>query len=148
MHSKIYVLKITLEEIEPAIWRRFIVPDDIPLDRLHDIIQVVMGWQDSHLHEFEINGKRYQDTPDPDMDNDAIACLDGERACPPEDVGGTHGYDEFCKILSDKKHPQHDEFKTWCGGVFDSELFDRNKIDMGLLTYLRWSRPRIIEWDV
>jgi hypothetical protein len=51
------VLRIELKEIKPAIWRRFIVPSDITLDRLHDIIQIVMGFNDSHLHEFVIGGK-------------------------------------------------------------------------------------------
>lgn len=41
------------------IWRRFVVPADIPLDHLHDVIQIIMGWQDYHLHEFNIDRTRY-----------------------------------------------------------------------------------------
>ncbi len=59
MRRKLYLLKIELADIDPAIWRRFVVPADIPLDRLHDVIQIVMGWSDYHLHEFNIDGRRY-----------------------------------------------------------------------------------------
>jgi hypothetical protein len=58
-------LHIQLADIKPAIWRRVIVPETITLAKLHLVIQVAMGWTDSHLHEFEIAGKRYG-IPDPD----------------------------------------------------------------------------------
>ena len=54
MNERFYLLKIQLLDIEPVIWRRFAVPASITLDRLHDVIQIVMGWTDSHLHEFTI----------------------------------------------------------------------------------------------
>ncbi|MDR1936414.1 MAG: plasmid pRiA4b ORF-3 family protein [Candidatus Accumulibacter sp.] len=52
-------LKIELEWIEPVIWRRFVVPETLTLGKLHDVIQVVMGWENCHLHEFDIAGGRY-----------------------------------------------------------------------------------------
>jgi len=54
-----YRLKITLRGSKPPIWRRVIVPADITLDRLHDVIQTAMGWYDSHLHAFDIGGVRF-----------------------------------------------------------------------------------------
>lgn len=54
----IYQLKITLLGIEPAIWRRIETPD-VPLEKLHDLIQTAMGWTNSHLHQFKIDGGRY-----------------------------------------------------------------------------------------
>ncbi len=54
-----FQLRIELEDIEPKIWRRIIVPANISLDVLHGVIQGAMAWQDTHLHEFEINGQRY-----------------------------------------------------------------------------------------
>jgi hypothetical protein len=48
----VYQLKITLKRISPPIWRRVLVPATMPLDRLHDLIQAAMGWEDAHLHEF------------------------------------------------------------------------------------------------
>ncbi|MEW6586159.1 MAG: plasmid pRiA4b ORF-3 family protein [Nitrospirota bacterium] len=64
MKRKLYVLKVSLVGIEPEIWRRFVVPADITLDRLHDVIQIVMGWQDYHLHQFSIGGKMYTEDPE------------------------------------------------------------------------------------
>ena len=43
------------------------VPDSMTLARLHKVLQIVMGWTDSHLHEFQIDGTRYG-VPDPDFD--------------------------------------------------------------------------------
>ncbi len=57
----VYQLKITLQHIRPPIWRRVLVPNTMSLDELHDTIQHAMGWYDSHLHEFEIDGQRYGD---------------------------------------------------------------------------------------
>jgi|GEM_PF-5669517 len=49
MNERLYLLKIRLLEIEPEIWRRFVVPAGITLDRLHDVIQIVMGVNDELL---------------------------------------------------------------------------------------------------
>ena len=68
-------LRIELKFIEPKIWREVVVPDTITLARLHDVIQIAMGWTDSHLHEFEINGRRYG-VPDPDWDFDEAVISD------------------------------------------------------------------------
>jgi hypothetical protein len=55
----VYQLKVTLDGIRPSIWRRIQVRGDITLFKLHKILQVVMGWQDYHLHQFLINGESY-----------------------------------------------------------------------------------------
>ena len=65
--TKVFELEIWLVDIEPRIWRRFVVPANIKLPRLHDVIQNVMGWTNSHLHAFMTEGKRYTD-PYPDFD--------------------------------------------------------------------------------
>lgn len=57
------LLHIELKWITPTIWRRFVVPESITLGKLHHVIQVVMGWSDSHLHEFEIAGEKYGFAP-------------------------------------------------------------------------------------
>lgn len=56
--AQIYQIKVTLQGIHPPIWRRIQVRGDTPLDKLHDILQIVMGWTDSHLHQF-IVGEAY-----------------------------------------------------------------------------------------
>ncbi|PCJ50143.1 MAG: hypothetical protein COA73_18545 [Candidatus Hydrogenedentota bacterium] len=55
--QKIFTLRIALCDSKPEIWRRFQIRDDMTLGKLHDVIQIVMGWDDSHLHEFE-DGKQ------------------------------------------------------------------------------------------
>jgi len=192
MNERFYLLKIQLLDIEPPIWRRFVVPASITLDRLHDVIQIVMGWTDSHLHEFTIGNKRYTEYPEskedglvcgryrigdlikqkgrtfrylydfgdswehelvleksryfnPDLRTE-LACLDGERSCPPEDVGGVPGYFEFCNALKDPSHEEHESYMEWSGGDFDSEWFDPESINWELMKYLRWSRDRYQNW--
>jgi hypothetical protein len=63
--SSTYQLKITLVGISPPIWRRILVPSTILLCCLHDAIQAVMGWTDSHLHQFE-KDRLYWGVPDED----------------------------------------------------------------------------------
>jgi len=58
-------LKITLKWSKPAIWRRVLVRADMKLNRLHDVIQRVMPWTDSHLHQFVVGQTTYG-VPDPD----------------------------------------------------------------------------------
>lgn len=171
----LFQFKITLTGIKPPIWRRIQVKD-CTLDNLHEHIQTAMGWTNSHLHQFEINGVRYGDpellcegwedeTPpvnslrtkvsqivpkagkqfrfayEYDFGDDWIheilfedcpkaekgirypLCLEGKRACPPEDVGGTYGYQEYLEALADPKHEQHKEFMEW-RGRFAPEKFD------------------------
>lgn len=55
----VYQLKVTLDGIRPLIWRRIQVRGDITLFKLHKILQVVMGWDDYHLHKFVIEGEDY-----------------------------------------------------------------------------------------
>lgn len=192
MNEKFYLLKIQLLGIEPVIWRRFPVPASITLDRLNDVIQIVMGWTDSHLHEFTIGKKQYTEYPESKEDGlvcgkyrigdlikqngrtfsylydfgdgwehelvleesryfnpelrAELACLEGERACPPEDVGGVHGYFEFCSALKDPNHEEHASYMEWSGGDFDSERFDSVSVNWELMKYLCWSRDRYQNW--
>jgi hypothetical protein len=53
-------------------------------------------------------------------------CLEGERACPPEDVGGIGGFYEFLAALADPKHEEHEDVKQW-GRGFDPDKFDAKR---------------------
>ena len=55
----VYQLKVTLKDSKPPIWRRIVVPADSSLGKLHNVLQIVMGWWDCHLHVFEIHGREY-----------------------------------------------------------------------------------------
>jgi hypothetical protein len=57
----IFQVKITLLGITPAIWRRLLLPGNTKLEQVHEAIQGAFGWQNCHLHEFQIGSKRYGD---------------------------------------------------------------------------------------
>jgi len=174
----IYRLHVELLEIAPAIWRRLLVPSWITLAKLHLVLQVAMGWTNSHLHKFEIAGTDYgipdDEWPELVMADDRRAtlaaslgasvtdfryeydfgdgwqhslhvegiqplddhryplCIAGGNACPPEDVGGPHGYAEFLLAIGNKRHREHADMLRWCGGAFDPAGFDLNSINAAL----------------
>ena len=189
--GSIYHLKITLAEVKPPIWRRLRVPGEANLGWLHAVIQVAMGWTNSHLHQFTSGGTVYSD-PGFDLDeleddpkifderqatlqkiapklksvlvyeydfgdswdhfitvekilppDPAVApgaeCLDGARACPPEDCGGVCGYADLLKILRDPGHEEHQSMLDWLGRPFDPEVFNRDSTNKHL-RMLRWPK--------
>jgi hypothetical protein len=178
--NSVFQLKVTLREVRPPIWRRFLVLSTITLERLHRSLQFIMGWTDSHLHEFQAGDVRYGTAHrDFDWDADEIvserrtrlhqvlqrpkdrllywydfgddwrhdivlekilprepgmkypSVLAGKRACPPEDVGGAWGYQEFLRTIRNSKDPQHEDMLDWCGGSFDPETFDAQALNRG-----------------
>ena len=176
--SDIYALRLELEGIEPLIWRRLLVPAVIPLPKLHDVLQVAMGWTDSHLHSFRIGDLEYStgsnigdlnmlETKGRKLDAllagtirefdyqydfgdgwnhrivvESIArpkdgwiyplCVAGERACPPEDIGGPPGYLAFLDTIANPDDEEHDSMLVWVGGAFDPEGFDINAVNREL----------------
>jgi hypothetical protein len=189
-----YHLKVVLVGSQPLIWRRLHVPGNANLGWLHAVLQVAMGWTNSHLHHFLTAGERYADPrnndemgfgekpdrdeskatlmqvaptvgdqfgyeydfgdswmhaitvekilpPDPAVAKSSL-CLDGARACPPEDCGGIWGYADLLKTLKNRKHRQHQEMTAWIGGAFDPERFDAAQINLWLRK-IKW--PRVTE---
>ncbi len=59
--AQIYQIKVTLNDTRPPIWRRVRAPGSATLRQLHELLQSVMGWHDSHLHEFTLDGQHYGD---------------------------------------------------------------------------------------
>jgi Plasmid pRiA4b ORF-3-like protein len=57
--TRIYRLKVTLAGVRPPVWRRLETPAGVTLAQLHEILQVAMGWTNSHLHQFEQHGVLY-----------------------------------------------------------------------------------------
>jgi len=173
--DQVYQFKITLLDTAPPIWRRIQV-GDCTLDKLHEAIQTAMGWTNSHLNHFRIDGARYGDpmllaeTFEELRYKDSTTtrlsdilpasgapfrfeyeydfgdgwkhevlfegrhpaepgkrcplCLDGARACPPEDVGGVGGYVDFLAAIADPDDERHDELREWIGRKFDPEAFN------------------------
>jgi pRiA4b ORF-3-like protein len=60
----IYEIQVTLPYTRPPIWGRLLVPAGLTLEALHDLLQVAMGWDDSHRQEFRIGQRRFG-KPDP-----------------------------------------------------------------------------------
>lgn len=183
--QQIYQLKISLASIFPEIWRRILVPGDIALDALHMLIQITMGWENCHLHQFVVGETTYS-APEFELEQDDVrdeykvrlnevapkakdafsyeydfgdgwrhmiivenmsdsfkdypdhpVCTDGTRACPPEDVGGTSGYEDFLLAINDSQHENHEEMLDWIGGEFDPEHFDLKSINKNIKKYLK-----------
>lgn len=51
-------------------------------------------------------------------------CIDGARACPPEDCGGIDGYYHFLEVISDPRHEEYEQMIAWVGGKYDPNKFD------------------------
>jgi len=178
--TTIYQIKVSLDDIHPPIWRRILVPGNTTLLKLHDILQIVMGWEDYHLHMFIIEGFIYGNPKDDEYGDlgtldeanvklsqvvygekhrfqyeydfgdswdhtllvekilpaeDGVhypICLKGKRACPPEDVGGVWGYENFLEAIHDPSHDEHEDYLLWIGGEFDPEAFDLGEINSRL----------------
>ncbi|GHD81102.1 plasmid pRiA4b ORF-3 family protein [Vogesella fluminis] len=67
--APVYQLHIELRYTDPVIWRRLLVPGSVKLSKLHAILQLAMGWEGGHLHEFVIGETSYGE-PDPDFPSD------------------------------------------------------------------------------
>ncbi|RPI67670.1 MAG: plasmid pRiA4b ORF-3 family protein [Ignavibacteriae bacterium] len=166
-------LRIELDGIRPVIWRTVMVPVNITLRRLHDVIQAAMGWDDCHLHTFKVRGREYGDRtvflddlgPTPMKEERSVTLqslglapldtfayeydmgdswehtitvvgtdrverdmefqiIDGDNACPPEDVGGVHGYAWFVHSMMDPQHEDHEQVMEWYGRRFDHTMYD------------------------
>lgn len=189
-------LRIELLDVKPLVWRRIVVPNQWTFASLHHYLQWVMGWWDSHAHEFQVGDhvvapdwwiaemdldeaekcrdeRRYSvaaavaeigirgeieyrydmgdgwrhrlviETPPPawtDQDLSMPACIAGENACPPEDVGGPPGYQRFLEAIGDRGHEEHIDLLRWIGGAFDPIGFDLNRINRDWSSHRRKRR--------
>lgn len=184
--TKTVALRIELLDVTPLVWRRIVVSNQWTFADLHHYLQWVMGWWDSHPHEFEVGDQivapdwwieeigldhevaNYRDerritiavaaaelgirgeieylydmgddwrhrlvieTPPPAWDVNDLplpACIAGENACPPEDVGGSPGYQRFLETIGDRESDYHVEMLRWIGGAFDPHGFDLNRLN-------------------
>jgi len=187
-----YQFMVTLDHVQPAVWRQIALPAELDFYDLHSVIQTAMGWTDSHLFSFELDeaestnrirllgdeesveenfqqAQHFMQSPPEkgsyeermfqhfirtkvllardihldtyveemvsftyaydfgdgwthqvklekiidDFEYDAPTILAGEGDCPPEDVGGPPGYEEFKRVMKNKKNPEHAHMKFW-----------------------------------
>jgi hypothetical protein len=70
---------IELRDVAPRVWRRLLVPASVRLHKLHRIFQAAMGWEDCHLHSFDIGEDRYgmqfDDYPEGELDEQSVTVL-------------------------------------------------------------------------
>jgi hypothetical protein len=110
------------------------IMDDIapPLDDRHHKVGDVLGTtvpSFSYVYDFGDGWEHTVVVEQIMLPNDLNTwplCLDGCNACPPEDVGGFTGYEEFLQAMRDPTHEEHDAMWKWCGGPFDPTGFDVN----------------------
>ena len=194
--KQIYQLHVELEETEPVIYRKLLVRGEIGLDLVHAILQIAMGWTNSHLHKFTIGNEEYSDPElelnemsfvgDPIVADEAIVqlaevaqekgfqfhydydfgdswrhciiveevlpedpalvgfaqCIEGKRACPPEDCGGSYGYADLLETIADPENDEYESMMEWLGGSFNPEAFDLKKTNT-FLRKIKWQNPTI-----
>jgi hypothetical protein len=83
--ASVFQLRVALNQVEPAIWRRLIVPADITLGKLHLVLNEVMGWTCSHLHSFVLRDRSFGD---PRLDADRELGFEDERKVKLESLVG------------------------------------------------------------
>ena len=63
--------------------------------------------------------------------------------CPPEDVGGLHGYEHFLQAIGHQAHPEHEELTEWAGGPFDPHVPDADEMRLDVLKLAKkWKTPK------
>lgn len=182
-----FTVRIDLDGVRTPVWRRLQLAGDLHLDQLHDILQIAMGWTDSHLHHFVMGPgpldrsvapfltpfdveEGEQGMADADVRLDEVlanpgdrlyyeydfgdgwdhlirlesikpwtagaplaTCLDGRRACPPEDVGGVPGYEEMLDMLAghtaDLDPGWVEQVLTWLPEGYDPDAFSVEEVN-------------------
>jgi hypothetical protein len=87
---EVFQLKATLLGTMPPIWRRLLVPANLTLAQLHDVLQAAMGWQDCHMHEF-CAGRRHFGKPNPEDRLMGMPPMEDERTVHLSDILGRVG---------------------------------------------------------
>lgn len=95
------------------------ISEIVPADGKRFSLKYKYDFGDSWEHEVLFEG-----CPPLDSKTQYPLCLEGERACPPEDCGGVWGYAEFIEAMRDKTHEEREAMFEWVSGWFDPEEFD------------------------
>ncbi len=185
-------VRVTLDHTTPPVWRRLTLPGSLDLGTLHHVLQIAMGWEGEHLHQFGFVAAGSGDevmflTPDDvarglrgiaesgvrvdqvlHVPGDALSylydfgdgwehtvrleevrplvgvagggvvCLEGARACPPEDIGGPYVYTEIARwVRGGRKQGEieevwdPDDLSDWLGD-WDPDALDLDAVNRAL----------------
>jgi hypothetical protein len=91
---------------------------------------------DNWTHDIEVEA--LLPMPSPNGPDWSPRLLDGRRAAPPEDSGGTTGYERVRAVLRDPTHPEYAEVREWAGSTYDPERFDPWATDHALALAVAW----------
>jgi hypothetical protein len=177
-------LRVSLRDT--GVWRRLVVPSSLTLRELHAVLQTAIGWEDYHLHVFDVDSVLYGDVEEiegqplgdeatftlaraadavrefvyeydfgdswhhdivieqamPSVRTGTPHLVDGAGACPPEDCGGTGGFEHLLEVLADPSDEEHAEMLEWVGGSYDPGAFDIDSVNAALELYDRHTRQR------
>lgn len=80
-------LHVELDGVEPKVWRRLLVPGDSQMSEVAETVLIAMGWENSHLHQFEVGDEVYgmnaDDFPEEEIDEATVTAIDvlrGQRS--------------------------------------------------------------------
>lgn len=113
--------------------------DDFPSDD-----KILPGWEESISEYFSLDNSiaeyeydfgdgwehiiKLEQILEKQSDKNYPVCINGTRACPPEDCGGPWGYSDLLEALADENHEEHENMKNWLSKKFDPELFNPKKV--------------------
>ncbi len=145
-----HILKVTLDNVEPPVWRRFQIPVSASLDDLHAVLQIVMGWQSEHLFDFRV-GKQTFSPPEEEFAPFLIEEPDIEEQ--DEEAAKMQVVEGLKQLVNLIEHPEAQPerqqlLSTVLQGIGGgSSLLDRMDEDSGLVAVgevLKRARSRLI----
>jgi len=139
--ATIFHIKVTLHHINPPIWRRIQAPGDTKLGKLingrnvrldkiasqGDTILYTYDFRDSWEHELKI-----EKVLPPESGVRHPRCLEGQRACPPEDCGGPWGFENLLEVFNDPNDEEYEEMREWVGKDYDPEYFELDSVNRAM----------------
>jgi hypothetical protein len=117
-HGDLELLEDTLDDSETIDSNRTLIHEVVPRDGKRSQFEYEYDFGDCWEHEVIYEGS-------PKLTDPAHypVCLEGERACPPENVGGAYGFEEYLEAVADPNHEAYDDCLEW-NGTFEPDSFD------------------------
>jgi len=124
------VVQIGIPDDDHPDGRRTLLGRDVPVETyLRESSPVLIyeyDFGDSWIHVVYLEATRSEE-----RGHSYPECVAGERSRPPEDCGGTYGYQDLLVALADPTHPEHTRLREWVGPYFDPEAFDLDEVRFG-----------------